>query len=184
MCSLNGVNAHMYSVQYNAAKEALRTLTRTAAREWAPRQVNCNVICPGAQSAAYKRVAEANPENVAVMAAQNPMGRIGDPSTTSAPLPLSWQVTTVATSREIPSSSTVVGTSTVCSGHLPWTDFTGLTALRIHTWLDADSASSHYAFVGLARCLSRGPTHIMSLTAPPGSPIVIKRTIANLSIAS
>jgi len=41
--------------------------------------VNCNVICPGAQSAAYKRVAEANPENVAVMAAQNPMGRIGDP---------------------------------------------------------------------------------------------------------
>ena len=79
MCSLNGVNAHMYSVQYNAAKEALRTLTRTAAREWAPKQVNCNVICPGAQSAAYKRVAEANPENVAVMAAQNPMGRIGDP---------------------------------------------------------------------------------------------------------
>src|SRR5690606_21025145 len=24
LCSLNGVNAHMYSVQYNAAKEALR----------------------------------------------------------------------------------------------------------------------------------------------------------------
>ena len=33
LCSLNGVNAHMYSVHYNAAKEALRTLTRTAARE-------------------------------------------------------------------------------------------------------------------------------------------------------
>ncbi|WP_029458648.1 SDR family NAD(P)-dependent oxidoreductase [Dietzia alimentaria] len=79
LCSLNGVNAHMYSVQYNAAKEALRTLTRTAAREWAPRQVCCNVICPGAQSAAYQRVAQANPEMVAGIAAANPMGRIGDP---------------------------------------------------------------------------------------------------------
>lgn len=36
MCSLNGVNAHMGSLEYNAAKEALRALTRTAAREWAP----------------------------------------------------------------------------------------------------------------------------------------------------
>lgn len=79
LCSLNGVNAHMYSVQYNAAKEALRTLTRTAAREWAPRQVCCNVICPGAQSEAYRRVAEANPEMAATMAGANPMGRVGDP---------------------------------------------------------------------------------------------------------
>lgn len=79
LCSLNGVNAHMYSVQYNAAKEALRTLTRTAAREWADRQVCCNVICPGAQSEAYRRVAEANPEMAAGIAAANPMGRVGDP---------------------------------------------------------------------------------------------------------
>ena len=56
LASLNGVNAHMYSVAYNAAKEALRALTRTAAREWAPKQVCCNVICPCAQSAAYQRV--------------------------------------------------------------------------------------------------------------------------------
>ena len=79
LCSLNGVNAHMYSVQYNAAKEALRTLTRTAAREWAPRQVCCNVICPGAQSEAYRRVAEANPQMAAGMASANPMDRVGDP---------------------------------------------------------------------------------------------------------
>ncbi len=79
LCSLNGVNAHMYSVHYNAAKEALRTLTRTAAREWAPRQVCCNVICPGAQSEAYRRVKEANPAMAASMAEANPMGRIGDP---------------------------------------------------------------------------------------------------------
>ena len=35
ICSLNGVNAHMGSVHYNSTKEALRSLTRTAAREWA-----------------------------------------------------------------------------------------------------------------------------------------------------
>ncbi|QDQ96408.1 SDR family NAD(P)-dependent oxidoreductase [Tomitella fengzijianii] len=79
ICSLNGVNAHMYSVHYNAAKEALRTITRTAAREWAPRQVCCNVICPGAKSDAFARVAEANPQMAASMDSANPMGRIGDP---------------------------------------------------------------------------------------------------------
>ena len=46
MCSLNGVNAHMGTLEYNAAKEALRTLTRTAAREWAPTGVVVNAICP------------------------------------------------------------------------------------------------------------------------------------------
>ena len=35
LCSLNGVNAHMGTVEYNSAKEALRSATRTAAREWA-----------------------------------------------------------------------------------------------------------------------------------------------------
>ncbi|SNR26198.1 SDR family NAD(P)-dependent oxidoreductase [Actinomadura mexicana] len=36
MGSLNGVNAHMGTLEYNSAKETHRTLTRTAAREWAP----------------------------------------------------------------------------------------------------------------------------------------------------
>ena len=35
LCSLNGVNAHIGTAEYNSAKEALRALTRTAAREWA-----------------------------------------------------------------------------------------------------------------------------------------------------
>ena len=33
MCTLNGVNAHPYSADYNSSKEALRALSRTAARE-------------------------------------------------------------------------------------------------------------------------------------------------------
>ena len=48
ICSLNGVNAHMGTADYNTAKEALRTLTRSAAREWASTGVVANVICPGA----------------------------------------------------------------------------------------------------------------------------------------
>ncbi|WP_038170019.1 SDR family NAD(P)-dependent oxidoreductase [Tomitella biformata] len=79
IASLNGVNAHMYSVAYNMAKEALRTLTRTAAREWAEHQICCNIICPGAKSDAYNRMAAASPENAARMDAANPMGRLGDP---------------------------------------------------------------------------------------------------------
>src|ERR1700752_3564092 len=45
VCSLNGVNAHMYTVEYNTAKEALRALTRTAAREWARHGICANIIC-------------------------------------------------------------------------------------------------------------------------------------------
>ena len=79
MCSLNGVNAHMYSAEYNIAKEGLRTLTRTAAREWAAHGITANVICPGAASAAYERYKAYNPENAAKVANQVPMKRVGDP---------------------------------------------------------------------------------------------------------
>ncbi|MGD9598399.1 MAG: SDR family NAD(P)-dependent oxidoreductase [Steroidobacteraceae bacterium] len=79
LCSLNGVNAHPFTVDYNMAKEALRTLTRTAAREWATYQICCNAICPGAATEAYRRFAAANPGNAAEMLKLNPMGRMGDP---------------------------------------------------------------------------------------------------------
>lgn len=79
MCSLNGVNAHPYSVDYNMAKEALRTLTRSAAREWAAFGICCNAICPGAATEAYQKFAAAQPENAADMLRLNPMGYMGDP---------------------------------------------------------------------------------------------------------
>ena len=56
LCSLNGVNAHMGTVEYNSAKEALRSATRTAAREWAPLGITANIICPAAKSASFFRV--------------------------------------------------------------------------------------------------------------------------------
>jgi len=79
MCSLNGVNAHMYTVEYNTAKEALRTLTRTAAREWARHNILANAICPAAATPAYEMFARSSPENAALVLQQNPMGRMGDP---------------------------------------------------------------------------------------------------------
>ena len=78
LCSLNGVNAHMGTVEYNSSKEALRSATRTAAREWAPLGITANIICPAAKSASFFRVMSQFPELIAAADAANPMGRMGD----------------------------------------------------------------------------------------------------------
>jgi NAD(P)-dependent dehydrogenase (short-subunit alcohol dehydrogenase family) len=86
ICSLNGVNAHMGTAEYNSAKEALRALTRTAAREWAPHGIVANVICPAAKSAAFRSVMAQHPELEAAADSSNPMRRIGDPEDDIAPV--------------------------------------------------------------------------------------------------
>jgi len=78
ICSLNGVNAHMGTTEYNVGKEALRAATRTAAREWADCGIVANVICPAAKSASFASTMSAHPELVAAADGANPMGRIGD----------------------------------------------------------------------------------------------------------
>jgi len=79
LASLNGVNAHPYTAEYNVAKEAVRALTRTAAREWAKYGITANVICPAAITPAYEGFRASAPENAADLLKQNPMGRMGDP---------------------------------------------------------------------------------------------------------
>ncbi|MCP4907766.1 MAG: SDR family oxidoreductase, partial [bacterium] len=79
LCSLNGVNAHLFTVPYNTAKEAVRTLTRTAAVEWARFGIVCNVICPAAATESYVEVMSKNPEMEKTILARHPMGRMGDP---------------------------------------------------------------------------------------------------------
>jgi NAD(P)-dependent dehydrogenase (short-subunit alcohol dehydrogenase family) len=88
ICSLNGVNAHMGTLEYNTAKEALRAATRTTAREWAATGIVCNVICPAAKSASFHRVMSEHPELIAAADAANPMGRIGDPYDDISPVAL------------------------------------------------------------------------------------------------
>ena len=86
MCSLNGVNAHMGTLEYNVGKESLRTLTRTAAREWADTGIVVNAVCPAAKSAAFRRVMGQHPELEAAADLGNPMQRIGDPYDDIAPV--------------------------------------------------------------------------------------------------
>lgn len=71
---------------YSASKEAVRSLTRTAAREWARHGITVNCVCPA--SAAHRRPPADDPDRRAVfdaMYAQHPMGRDGDPDTDIAP---------------------------------------------------------------------------------------------------
>jgi NAD(P)-dependent dehydrogenase (short-subunit alcohol dehydrogenase family) len=79
LCSLNGVNAHPQTADYNIAKEALRALTRTAAREWAPYGITVNAICPGAITAAFLAMQTFAPEMAQRVNKQIPMGYMGDP---------------------------------------------------------------------------------------------------------
>lgn len=79
LCTLNGVNAHMFTVEYNAAKEALRTITRTAAVEWGRHNIRCNVICPNAFTEAARAMQEQNPAMFEKLLEANPLGRFGDP---------------------------------------------------------------------------------------------------------
>jgi NAD(P)-dependent dehydrogenase (short-subunit alcohol dehydrogenase family) len=88
ICSLNGVNAHMGSVQYNAAKEALRSASRTAAREWAAWQIRVNIICPAAKTASSRQVFAEHPELEKSADLANPMLRMGDPEDDIAPVAL------------------------------------------------------------------------------------------------
>jgi NAD(P)-dependent dehydrogenase (short-subunit alcohol dehydrogenase family) len=69
----------MFSVEYNASKEALRTMTRTAAVEWGRHNIRCNVICPGAQTEAQARMEAERPDMFVGLRKANPMGRFGDP---------------------------------------------------------------------------------------------------------
>ena len=88
MGSLNGVNAHMFTAAYNASKEAMRAMSRTAAVEWGGHGITVNIICPAANSPAAKDYFEANPEMAAHILQQVPAGRFGDAEADIGPVAL------------------------------------------------------------------------------------------------
>lgn len=63
---------------YAAAKQALRSLTRTAAAEWGPDGIRANNIAPHALSPGLKWWADNNPEAAEEFRATIPLGYIGD----------------------------------------------------------------------------------------------------------
>jgi 2-hydroxycyclohexanecarboxyl-CoA dehydrogenase len=76
------------TVAYNVTKEAIRALSRTAAREWAPFGVTVNVITPAGKTDAARSIEQTNPDAMAAALATIPMGRLGDPQTEVAPAAL------------------------------------------------------------------------------------------------
>lgn len=71
---------------YNITKEAIRALSRTAAREWGQYGINVNVINPALETRAFDAWKTARPDFVEALKEQIPMRRLGDPEADGAPL--------------------------------------------------------------------------------------------------
>jgi NAD(P)-dependent dehydrogenase (short-subunit alcohol dehydrogenase family) len=63
---------------YVMTKEAIRGLTRVAAREWGRDNIRVNVMCPAALSPGAVEFSERHPEAYASMLKTVPLGRMGD----------------------------------------------------------------------------------------------------------
>ena len=82
-CVLNigSVTAHLPLSKvfaYSASKAAVVNLTKNLAREYAPRKVRFNVLCPGFFPAEQNRKI-LTPERTNAILSRTPMGRFGDP---------------------------------------------------------------------------------------------------------
>jgi len=73
---------------YNASKEAIRALTRTAAREWGRDGIVVNCIAPGAASRRGQDAAERDSEAYREFLKDHPIGRQGDPEEDIGPVAL------------------------------------------------------------------------------------------------
>jgi 2-hydroxycyclohexanecarboxyl-CoA dehydrogenase len=73
---------------YNASKEAIRALTRTAAREWGRDGIVVNAIAPGAASKRGQDAAARHEAEYRDYLRDHPMGRQGDPEADIGPVAL------------------------------------------------------------------------------------------------
>lgn len=71
---------------YNAAKEAIRALSRTAAREWGQYGITVNIINPALETRAFDAWKTARPDFVEALKEKIPMRRLGDPDKDAGPL--------------------------------------------------------------------------------------------------
>lgn len=79
MCSVSGLIAPANTGDYNAAKEAIRSITRSAANEWGRYGIRVNAINPAAELAGLRNWADANPALYRTAKKLIPMKRYGDP---------------------------------------------------------------------------------------------------------
>jgi NAD(P)-dependent dehydrogenase (short-subunit alcohol dehydrogenase family) len=74
----NGIGAMKGTAAYNATKEAIRSLTRTAAAEWGKHDIRVNVIIPTMATDSAEAFFEARPGIREKLAQQIPLRRFGD----------------------------------------------------------------------------------------------------------
>jgi NAD(P)-dependent dehydrogenase (short-subunit alcohol dehydrogenase family) len=74
-----GLHGSAGSASYNCAKEAIRALSRTAAREWGPHGIAVNVICPLIQTDATEAYFAQSPGLEAEVLGALPLRRMGKP---------------------------------------------------------------------------------------------------------
>ena len=84
--STAGLASNPGTAAYNMTKEAVRSLSRTAAREWGKYGINVNVINPLVMTDALADYGKHNPELLAATEARTALGRIGDPVRVAGPL--------------------------------------------------------------------------------------------------
>jgi NAD(P)-dependent dehydrogenase (short-subunit alcohol dehydrogenase family) len=77
--SLDGELGHWLQSDYNAGKEAIGGLTRSAAAEWGRYNIRVNAICPAAAGAGHEQLSREDPQRLAKIESSVPLLRIGDP---------------------------------------------------------------------------------------------------------
>lgn len=85
-----GVEGMAGRSSYAAVKEAIRGLSRVAAREWGKHKIRVNVVCPIALAGSHEErmnaMSEEWQESVRKLMRDNPLVRIGDGSSDVAPV--------------------------------------------------------------------------------------------------
>jgi NAD(P)-dependent dehydrogenase (short-subunit alcohol dehydrogenase family) len=79
MGSREGISGGAGFAIYGAGKEAIRGLSRTAAREWGQYNIRINTICPAAWGPAAEAYFSAHPEFKQIYLKDICLGRFGDP---------------------------------------------------------------------------------------------------------
>lgn len=81
-----GLDGQPNQLSYAAAKEAIRAMSRVAAREWAADGIRVNVVSPLARTAGVEAWSQQHPEQHERMLKKVPLNRMGDPEQDVAPV--------------------------------------------------------------------------------------------------
>lgn len=73
-----GINGNVAQASYAAAKEAIRAISRVAAREFGPHGINVNIISPIANSPGIQEWAKQAPDEYNAMVDRIPLRRLGE----------------------------------------------------------------------------------------------------------